>query len=48
MSGIIFFLIGSNKLSSNMAHISEHINSSNHKISSYDQMSKMIVDLGSY
>ena len=35
------------KLSSNMAHISEHCNSSNHKIHSYDQMSKIIVNLGS-
>ena len=30
-----------------MAHISEHINSSNHKIHSYVQMRKMIVNLGS-
>ena len=29
-----------------MAHISEHNNSSNHKIHSYDQMRKMIVNLG--
>ena len=30
-----------------MARISEHINSSNHKIYSYDQIRKMIVNLGS-
>ena len=30
-----------------MDQISEHINSSNHKIHSYDKMSKMIVNLGS-
>ena len=30
-----------------MDHISEHINYSNHKIHSYDQMIKMIVNLGS-
>ena len=30
-----------------MAQISEHINSSNHNIFSYDQMIKMIVNLGS-
>ena len=29
-----------------MAHISEHINSSNQKIYSYDQIGKMIVTLG--
>ena len=29
-----------------MAQISEHINSSNHKIHSYDEMRKMIVNLG--
>ena len=29
-----------------MAQISEHINYSNHKIHWYDQMSKMIVNLG--
>ena len=33
--------------SSNMAKIIEQINSSNPKIHSYDQMIKMIVDLGS-
>ena len=30
-----------------MAQISEHINSSNQKIHSYDQMSRIIVNLGS-
>ena len=30
-----------------MAHISEHIGSSNHNIHSYDQMSKIIVKFGS-
>ena len=30
-----------------MAQISEHINSSNHKMHSYDQTRKMIVNLGS-
>ena len=29
-----------------MAHISESINSSNHNIYSYDQMSKIIVNVG--
>ena len=28
-----------------MVHISEHINSSNHKIRSYGQISKMVVNL---
>ena len=30
-----------------MAHISERVNSSNHKMHSYDQMSKIIINLGS-
>ena len=30
-----------------MAHISEHINSQNQKIHSYDKMSNIIVNLGS-
>ena len=47
MSGIIFiFFINDNKLSSHMAQVSEHINSANNKINSYDQMIKMIVYLG--
>ena len=29
-----------------MAHISQHVNYTNHQIHSYDQMSKMIVNLG--
>ena len=48
MVGIIFFFfINDKKLSSHMDQISEHINFSNHKIHSYDKMSKMIVNLGS-
>ena len=35
-------------LSSNMANISEHINFPNQKIHKYDQMRKMIVNLGIY
>ena len=42
-----YFFLNDNKLSSRMAQISEHINSSNHKIYSHDQMSKMVVNLGS-
>ena len=47
MSGIIviFFLIFK-KLSLHMDRISEHINSSIQKIYSYDQMRKMIFNLG--
>ena len=30
-----------------MTQISQHVNSTNHKIHSYDKMSKMIVNLGS-
>ena len=41
----LFFVINDTKLSSHMAQISEHIKSSNHKICSYDQMGKMIVNL---
>ena len=43
----IFLVLDGNKISSRMAQISEHINYSNHKIHSYDQMSKMVVNLGS-
>ena len=46
MAGIIFiFVINYKKLSSHMAQISEHINSSNHKIHSHDQMGGIIVNL---
>ena len=45
MAGIIVFFLNDNKLLSRMAQISEHVNSSNHKIHSYDQMSKLIVNL---
>ena len=46
MSGIIaIFLINDMKLSSYTDQISEHINSSNHKTISHDQMGKMIVNL---
>ena len=48
MAGIIvIFFLNKNKLSSHMDQISEHIKYSNHKIHSYDQMRKMIVNLGS-
>ena len=48
MAGIIvLFCLNDKKLSSHMAKISKNINSSNHKIHWYYQMSKMIVDLGS-
>ena len=40
------FFINDKKLSSHMAQISEHINSSNHNIHYYDQMGKMIINLG--
>ena len=46
MAGIItIFVLYDKKLSSDMAQISKYINSSNHKICSYDQISKIIVDL---
>ena len=48
MAGIIvIFVLNDKKLSSHMAQINEHVNSSNHIIHSYDQMSKIIVNLGS-
>ena len=47
MSGIIVILVPKDKkLSSHMAKISKHIIYLNHKIYSHDQMSKMIVNLG--
>ena len=42
---IVIFVINDTKLSSYIADISEHITSSNHKIYSYDQIGKMIVNL---
>ena len=45
MSGVIVIFFNDNKLSSHIAHIGEHINSSNHKIHSNDKMRKMIVNL---
>ena len=46
MAGIIVvFVLNYKTLSSRMAHISEHINSSNHKINYYDKMRKMIFNL---
>ena len=42
---LLFFVINDTKQSSHMDQISEHINSSNHKIHSYDQMGTMIVNL---
>ena len=47
VQALLFFVDSGNKLSSHMDHISEHINYSNHKIHSYDQMSKAIVNLDS-
>ena len=48
MAGInVIFVFNDIKLSSCMAQISEHISSSNHKIHSYNQMSKMIINLDS-
>ena len=44
---LLLFVINSKKLSSHMAQISEDIHSTNHKIHSYDQTGKMIVNLGS-
>ena len=46
MAGIIvIFVLNYKQLSSHMDQISEHINSSNNKIHSYDQMSKIVVNL---
>ena len=42
---MLFFVPNNKKLSSHMDQISEHINYSNHKINSHDQMIKMIVNL---
>ena len=44
-ASLLFFVINDMKLLSHMYQISEKINSSNHKIHSYDNMGKMIVDL---
>ena len=43
---MLFFVLNGNKLSSHMAHISEHINFSNQNIPSYDKMIRIIVNLG--
>ena len=42
-----FFVLNNKKLSTHMVQIIEHINSSNQKIHSYDQMSAMVFNLGS-
>ena len=42
---LLFFIINDTKMSPRMAQISEHINSSNHKIYFYNHMGKMIVNL---
>ena len=48
MTGIIVISVTNYmKLSLHMYQISEHINSSNHKIHSYGQLSKMVVSLAS-
>ena len=44
---LLFFVLKEKKLSSHMAQISAHINSSNQKIHSYDQTRKIIVNLSS-
>ena len=41
------FFFNDKKLLSHMTQISEHINSSNHNIHSYDQTRKMIFNIGS-
>ena len=46
MAGVIEFFLNGKKLSSHMAHISEHISYSNIKVHSYDEMRKMVVNLG--
>ena len=47
MVGICFGGSQRKKLSSHMAHISEHTNYSNHKILFNNKINKMVVDLGS-
>ena len=42
---MLFFVINDTKLSSHTAHISEHINSSNRKMHSYDQVGNIIFNL---
>ena len=44
---IVIFVLKDKKLSSHINQISEQISYLNHKIHSYDQMSKMIFGLGS-
>ena len=46
MAGIVvIFFLNDRKLSSHLAHINEHINSSNHNIHTYYQISNIIVNL---
>ena len=40
-----YFFINGKKLSSHMAHVNKHINSSNHKIHSCEQIRKIVVNL---
>ena len=48
MAGIIVFIFSNgNKLSSHMDQISEHINSSKHKIQYFEKMIKITINLGS-
>ena len=44
---IVILVLIDKKLSSNMDQISEHLNSSNQKVHSYDKTIKMIFNLGS-
>ena len=43
----MLLFLSENKLSSNIAQISVHLNSINQKVHSYDQMRNFIVNLGS-
>ena len=40
---LLFFVFNDKKMSSHMDHISEHINSSNQKIHSYDKIRKLLL-----
>ena len=47
MAGVVdFFILNSKILSTHLDQISHHINSTNHNIYSYDQISKIIINLG--
>ena len=47
MAGLIeIFVLDDKKLSSHMYQISQHINTTNRKLHSYNQMSRKIVNLG--